>query len=207
MFLAFKKSIFFLAVVCIILVVVFYNQTDQILDLFALHPQNWNFSYSAFTSPWLHGNLDHLLGNLLSIISLSAIFMLLFPTNWLRFFISQYILSSVLFFFIATPNTQHIGASVWVYAFASFILTIILLQPNKKLFAIFFVTVLFYGGMWWGLLPLIPHVSYEGHISGTIAGIVSALIDRKFYINLLPKRKIPQWFHLENEEKNPYDSI
>jgi membrane associated rhomboid family serine protease len=69
------------------------------------------------------------------------------------------------------------------------------------------VTVLFYGGMWWGLLPLIPHVSYEGHISGTIAGIVSALIDRKFYINLLPKRKIPQWFQLENEEKNPYDSI
>lgn len=207
MFLTFKKSISYLAVVCLLLVVVFYNQTNAILNAFAVHPQNFQFAYAAFTGPWLHGNLEHLLGNLISLISLSAIFMLLFPANWLRFFLSQYLISSVLFFFIATPNTQHIGASVWVYAFASFILTIILLQPNKKLFAIFFVTVLFYGGMWWGLLPLIPHVSYEGHISGTIAGIVVALLDRKFYINLLPKRKIPQWFHLENEEKNPYDSI
>lgn len=207
MFLTFKKSISYLAVVCLLLVVVFYNQTNAVLNAFAVHPRNFQFAYTAFTGPWLHGNLEHLLGNLISLISLSAIFMLLFPAIWLRFFFSQYLISSVLFFFIATPNTQHIGASVWVYAFASFILTIILLQPNKKLFAIFFVTVLFYGGMWWGLLPLIPHVSYEGHISGTIAGIVVALLDRKFYVNLLPKRKIPQWFHLENEEKNPYDSI
>ena len=105
MFLAFQKSIFSLAFVCVILVLVFYNQTSEILDFFALHPQNFNYSYSAFTSPWLHGNLDHLIGNLLSLISLSAIFMLLFPTNWLRFFISQYILSSVLFFFYC--HTQY----------------------------------------------------------------------------------------------------
>ena len=207
MFQAFKKSITYLAIVCAILVAVFYNQTTKIVDLLAVHPQNWQFAYSAFTGPWLHANLDHLLGNLLSLIPLSVIFMLLFPTNWLRFFCSQYLVSSILFFFIARPNTQHIGASVWVYAFAAFILTIILLQPNKKLFAIFFVTVLFYGGMWWGLLPLLPQVSYEGHISGTIAGMLIAIIDRKFYLKRLPQRKIPHWFHQETDDKNPYDSI
>ena len=207
MFVAFKKSIYFLSLVCAILVAVFYSQTANMVDFFAVHPQNWQYAFSAFTGPWFHGNLDHLLGNLLSLISLSAIFMLMFSMNWLRFFISQYLISSVLFFFIAKPNTQHIGASVWVYAFAAFILTIILLQPNKKLFAIFFVTVLFYGGMWWGLLPLIPQVSYEGHISGTIAGILVAIIDRQFYLKRLPQRKIPQWFYQETDEKNPYDSI
>ena len=207
MFLTFKKSISYLAIVCALLVAVFYNQTTTLLDTFAVHPRNFKFAYTAFTGPWLHGNLEHLMGNLFSLISLSVIFVLLFPLNWMRFFISQYVVSSVLFFFVAAPNTQHIGASVWVYAFASFILTIILLQPNKKLLAIFFVTILFYGGMWWGLLPLLPHISYEGHISGTIAGILIALIDRKFYLNRLPQRKVPQWFYQENDERNPYDSI
>ena len=206
----FKKaaiSLFFLSFVCLFLVVIFYLQSPQILQLYAVHPKEIPYFYAAFTGVWLHANLEHLLGNLISLISLSAIFLLLFPKKWVHFFTLQYLVSSVLFFFIAPLNSQHVGASVWVYAFATFILTILLLQPNKKLMAIFFITVLFYGGMWWGLLPLLPHVSYEGHISGSVTGILLAFILRKDYVKLLPKSKIPDWFHHETDEKNPYDLI
>ena len=200
-------SIFALSIVCLSLVLIFYSQSPQILEKYAVHPKEYSFFYAAFTGVWLHANLDHLLGNLISLISLSAIFLLLFPKKWMHFFTLQYLTSSVIFFFVAPIHSQHIGASVWVYAFATFILTILLLQPNKKLMAIFFITVLFYGGMWWGLLPLLPHVSYEGHISGSLTGILLAFILRRSYVKILPKSKIPDWFHHEMDEKNPYDSI
>lgn len=203
-----SKSLFLFSIVCVLMVVVFYQQSPEIENNFALHPRRFDYLYSAFTAVWLHANLEHLFGNLISLISLSAIFLLLFPQKWFSFFIKQYLISSLLFFFIAKENTLHIGASVWVYSFVTFILTILLLQPNKKLMAIFFLTILFFGSAWWGLLPIMPQVSHEGHLSGAITGIVIALLNRKQYLKILPQNKLPEWFKNESlDEINPYDNL
>ena len=89
----------------------------------------------------------------------------------------------------------------------AFIITIILLQPNKKLYAILFIAVVFYGSSWWGLLPLLPQVSHEGHISGTIAGILIAIIGKKYWVGFLPKAEVPEWYKKEWNHDNPYDKI
>jgi membrane associated rhomboid family serine protease len=89
----------------------------------------------------------------------------------------------------------------------AFIITIILLQPNKKLYAILFIAVVFYGSSWWGLLPLLPQVSHEGHISGTIAGILIAIIGKKYWVAFLPKAVVPEWYKKEWNHENPYDKI
>lgn len=203
-----SKSLTYFSVICLLLVIVFYQQTPEIENNFALHPHQIDYFYTAFTAVWLHANLEHLFGNLISLISLTAIFLLLFPNKWVSFFLKQYFLSSVLFFFIAKENTLHIGASVWVYSFVTFILTILLIQPNKKLLSIFFLTVLFFGSVWWGLLPIMPQVSYEGHLSGAITGIVIALISKREYLKILPQNYLPEWFKNEpQDEINPYDNL
>lgn len=202
-----NSSIFYLIAVVFFLIVVFQNQNPYNTSDFALHPRNYSQWYTAFTGCWLHENLDHISGNLISLISLSVLFLMLFPSKWLQFFLMQYIFSSVILFYLGKPNQLIIGASTWVYAFMAFIITIIFLQPNKKLYAIMFITVMFYGSSWWGLLPLLPQVSHEGHISGTIAGILIALINRKEYVRLLPKNKIPLWYYEELKQENPYDKI
>jgi len=203
-----SNSLLSFSIICLILVGIFYQQTPKIEAEYALHPKHLDYWYTAFTAVWLHANLEHLFGNLISLISLSVIFLLLFPQKWLSFYIKQYLLSSVLFFFLAKENTLHIGASVWVYSFVTFLLTILLIQPNKKLLAIFFLTILFYGSVWWGLLPIMPQVSYEGHLSGALSGIVIALINKNEYLRILPKSNLPDWFRNEpTEEINPYDKI
>jgi membrane associated rhomboid family serine protease len=61
-----------------------------------------------------------------------------------------------------------------VYAFGGFILTAAIIQKTKQSMAIFFLVLLIYGGFFWGLLPVDPKVSWQGHISGLIVGAVIA---------------------------------
>ena len=202
-----NRSIFYLIVVTLILIIFYQNQNPFRTEIFALHPRDFSKFYTSFTGCWLHENLDHISGNLISFVSLSVLFLLLFPQSWLRFFILQYILSSVTLFFLGKPNQLIIGASTWVYSFMAFIITIILLQPNKKLYAILFIAVVFYGSSWWGLLPLLPQGSHEGHISGTIVGILIAIIGKKYWVGFLPKAEVPEWYKKEWNHENPYDKI
>lgn len=47
------------------------------------------------------------------------------------------------------------------------------------------VVVFLYGNMIWGILPVLPHISWESHLMGAIAGLVMAI----YYKNLGPQKQ------------------
>ncbi len=55
-----------------------------------------------------------------------------------------------------------------------------------------------FGGMFLGVLPQKEDISWEYHMSGAIAGILSALVWRK--IDPAPPRKVYSWEEEEDEE-------
>lgn len=61
--------------------------------------------------------------------------------------------------------------------------------------AVSLTVVFLYGSMVWGLLPIQPHISWESHLMGAIAGLVLSV----YYKDQGPKRKIYSW-ELEDEE-------
>ena len=50
-----------------------------------------------------------------------------------------------------------------------------LIHRDKASLSIMFLVFVWMGGFIWGLFPIDPKVSWEGHISGSIAGILIAL--------------------------------
>jgi membrane associated rhomboid family serine protease len=100
-------------------------------------------------------------------------------------------------------GTAHIGASIWVYAFGGFILTVGILQRTKQSMAIFFLVLLVYGGFFWGLLPIDPKVSWQGHVSGLLTGIFIALWMSKRW---LPPTEISTEDQEEPAE-DPYEDL
>lgn len=129
------------------------------------------------TSPLIHSDFEHLIANTIPIFALSwGIFYFYRP---LAFRIVLYCLFTTnILLWLGGREAWHIGASSLVYAFASFLFFSGLFRNYYKLIAISFVVAFLYGGLFWGIFPVLKDVSWEGHLFGGCSGLIYALAFR-----------------------------
>lgn len=148
---------------------------DHPLTHYGIIPRSPSHWFHIYTSPFIHGNLGHLMNNLFGLAIFSA-FCLLRS-------LSFYVLSSM---FIITltgalvwlfgRNASHIGASGWIFGLWS--LSIAMALFDRRFISIVSgVLVLFlYGGMIYGVLPNDPNISFEAHLFGAFSGVLFAFL-------------------------------
>jgi Uncharacterized membrane protein (homolog of Drosophila rhomboid) len=177
------------------------------LGVFPLHVKGL---LGIVTSPLIHGDFQHLMANSVPFLVLSwGIFYFYRPLSY-QIFILCYLTTNILVW-IGAREAYHIGASGLVYSFASFLFFSGIFRNYYRLIAISFVVVFLYGGLFWGVFPILNDVSWEGHLFGAISGLTYALA----YRNKGPQKprviipedddNIPEeiWNseHLENKEE------
>lgn len=149
-------------------------------------------------SPLIHGSLDHLTSNSVPILVLGwALFYYYYPVSLKVFFLSWFV--SGIWVWVFARESYHIGASTIVYALAAFHIISALIRREKRLLAFMLIVFFQYGSMIWGLFPdFFPNknISWEGHLMGTIAGIILAV----FYRKEGPQRQKFDWEYEEEEE-------
>jgi membrane associated rhomboid family serine protease len=101
-----------------------------------------------------------------------------FPQKFDHIWLLGLLVPGVLLWFVGRPNI-HIGASAWLYALVSFVFFSGLLRMHIRLLAQSMLMVFLYGSFVWGVLPHDPTISYEGHLSGALVGVLLALYYRK----------------------------
>ncbi|MRT93263.1 rhomboid family intramembrane serine protease [Ancylomarina sp. 16SWW S1-10-2] len=130
------------------------------------------------TSPFIHSDFEHLIANTIPIFALS----------WGIFYFYRQLAFQIVLYCLFTTNillwlggreAWHIGASGLVYAFASFLFFSGLFRNYYKLIAISFVVAFLYGGLFWGVFPVVKYVSWEGHLFGACSGLIYAIAFRK----------------------------
>ena len=129
------------------------------------------------TSPLIHSDFEHLIANTIPMFALSwGIF---YFYKQLAFRIVLYCLFTTnILLWLGAREAWHIGASGLVYAFASFLFFSGLFRNYYKLIAISFVVAFLYGGLFWGIFPVLKDVSWEGHLFGGCSGLIYALAFR-----------------------------
>lgn len=177
------------------------------LGVFPLHEKGL---LGIVTSPLIHGDFQHLMANSVPFLVLSwGIFYFYRPLSY-QIFILCYLTTNILVW-IGAREAYHIGASGLVYSFASFLFFSGIFRNYYRLIAISFVVVFLYGGLFWGVFPILNDVSWEGHLFGAISGLTYALAYRnkgpQKPRNIIPEddESIPEeiWNseHLENKEE------
>jgi membrane associated rhomboid family serine protease len=84
-----------------------------------------------------------------------------------------------------------------IYSLAAFLFVSGLIRKNPRLAALSMIIIFLYGSLIWGVFPLKSGVSWEGHLSGLFAGVITAI----FYKDEGPKQKKYQWEIDEELEK------
>lgn len=144
------------------------------LGIFPLHIKGL---LGIITSPLIHGDFQHLMANSVPFLVLSwGIFYFYRPLSY-RIFILCYLTTNILVW-IGAREAYHIGASGLVYSFATFLFFSGIFRNYYRLIAISFVVVFLYGGLFWGIFPILKDVSWEGHLFGAISGLTYALAYR-----------------------------
>ncbi len=148
-------------------------------------------------SPFIHSNFDHLISNSIPFFILLSALIYFYRRISYRIFFQLYLLAG-LCVWIAGREAWHIGASGVVYAMASFHFVSGIIRSDVRLLTLSIVVVFLYGGLIWGLFPINPEVSWEGHLWGAISGFVLAIYYRKYII----RRDKFEW---EDEEEESDD--
>lgn len=125
-------------------------------------------------APLLHGNVIHLISNTIPLLFLGAVLFFYYHRIASAVFIRCYVIANIMVWAFARPSL-HIGASGLVYGLASFLIFFGLFRRDLQSLFISVVVVMLYGGIFYGVLPSNPLVSWESHFFGAAVGLWTAL--------------------------------
>ncbi len=165
------------------------------LALYGIKPLTVSGLKGILFSPIIHADTVHLFNNSIPLFILTmALFYFYKPIAW-RVVLISWIFSGF-FTWLIGRNSYHIGASGIIYALASFLFFSGLIRKHPKLMAISLIVTFLYGSMIWGIFPNEARISWEGHLSGGMIGLILAVFFRK----IGPHKKTYEWENNETRE-------
>ena len=166
---------------------------------YGLAPHTLRGLLGIFTLPFLHGSWEHLLSNTVPILVLGTALYYCYPSLANRVLLITYLASGLITWCIGAPDSTHIGASALVYGLNLFLITSGFIRGNRLLIVISLIMVFLYGSFIWGMIPslAIPqNISWEGHLSGAVIGVLLAVFLRKEG----PQKEVFHWDEEEDDE-------
>lgn len=166
------------------------------LDLwrYGVYPRHADGLKGILCSPFIHGDFKHLANNSVTFIVLGTALFFFYRKISFQVFILNYLLSGFILWAIGRESL-HIGASGVIYGMAAFLFLSGIFRRDIRLLTISLVVTFLYGSLIWGLLPIDPRMSWDGHLAGALSGVLLAL----WYKNQGLPRIQSQW----DEETDP----
>jgi len=185
----------------LVLWIVFWVEGNYNLYLskYGLYPRTFSGLRGILFSPFIHSGIKHLFNNSLPLFILLTSLFYFYRKIAFKVLLYGTLLSGLLTWIIAR-DAYHIGASGIVYLLFSFILFSGLIRKYYRLIAVSLIVIFLYGSMIWYILPTKEEISWEGHLSGFLIGILFAFVYRKHG----PQ---PLQYDWEDEEYRPHPDL
>ena len=173
-------SILYPSLFVIILWVIRIYETLEKVDLayYGLYPRTTQGLIGIITAPLIHGDASHLASNTLPLLILGSVMFYFYRPIAFQVFGWIYIITGI-WVWVAARQAYHIGASGLVYGFVTFVFFSGVFRKDVKLLSISLFVAFLYGGTAYGILPITKGISWESHLMGSLAGLITAYHFRK----------------------------
>lgn len=148
-------------------------------------PHSW---LGLLTAPLLHGSIEHLAANCISLLILLPLALITYPRASLWGLPFMWIGSGIGAWLLGEPGTHHLGASGVTHGLLFLMMTIGLIRRDRPSIAAALIAFLFYGGMLLTVLPQEAGVSWQAHMGGAIGGIIAGILLRNVDPRSAPRR-------------------
>lgn len=141
-------------------------------------PRSFSGFKGVFFTHFIHSDTKHLFNNSIPLFVLSMSLFYFYEEVSKKVLIYGALLTGFLTWIIGRES-YHIGASGVVYLLFSFVFFSGVIKKHYRLVAMSLITIFLYGSMIWYIFPIEESMSWEGHLSGLIVGLIFAVIYRK----------------------------
>jgi membrane associated rhomboid family serine protease len=147
---------------------------DGRLDRYGIRAHDVDELPQIFTAPFLHGGFEHLIGNTLPFLVLGF---LAAARGLVKFLIANLLIivvGGLGVWFTGSPNAETLGASLLIFGYFGYLLGRGLFERYWLDIVIALGVLVFYGTMFYGVVPSDPRISWQGHLFGLVGGVLAA---------------------------------
>jgi membrane associated rhomboid family serine protease len=150
--------------------------TPAVLDNFGIQPRRLRSLPAIVFAPFLHSGFSHLLANAIPFFMLGWLILLRGRREFVIVSLVSALVSGVTVWLLGTENSVHIGVSGVVFGYFGFLIARGVFDRTFGAMIIALVVGVLYSGLLWGLLPLWPGISWQGHLGGMIGGVLCGFL-------------------------------
>ena len=144
------------------------------LGWLGIRPRTLTGLIGIITAPLIHGSLAHLISNTVPLLFLGSVLFFFYERVGDIVFFRCYIWTNLLVWIFSPRVSFHIGASGLIYGLSAFLIFFGFMRKDFWSLFISIVVFIMYGGIFYGVLPSNPHISWESHLAGAMVGVITA---------------------------------
>jgi len=129
-------------------------------------------------APFIHGSLFHLIGNSIGLLGFGILIHLKERSLFWELCAVITVLAGLGTWLVGN-SSYHIGASGLVLGLWAYVLADAFFRRSIRAIVIAAVTLLFYGGLIFSVFDFRPGISWSGHVSGIVSGMLVAWLNAK----------------------------
>ena len=168
------------AIVAVMWIVEIINTVDSNrLDQDGIYARSFGHLWGILTAPFIHASFQHLIGNTIPFVFMGLIIALRGAARLALVTAIVIVIGGLGTWLISPVGVPTVGASGVVFGYATYLLARGLF--DRSLLELFTGAIV---GVVWGaalLASVVPHygVSWQGHVSGAVAGVIAAWLLRR----------------------------
>jgi membrane associated rhomboid family serine protease len=149
------------------------------LRYYGIRPQHSDGLWGILFSPFLHGNLNHLIANTGALLALLLISLSFSRKLTLIAVLLIVFAGGGLVWIFGNPNAIHIGSSGVIFGLLGFLLFIGIFRREKSALVVSLIVFVLYGGALLSLFYHLPGISWASHFFGFLTGALAAYLTHR----------------------------